>query len=181
MKNKKDIKWKYMKLNGELNRNYKVSNYGHVINTKTKVPLKQHNMCKKSSKNGTDYQSVYVKGVLSPVRVHRIVCETFHGTAPEGYTQVNHIDEHKNNNVPSNLEWSTPSLNQLAYCKNNKKLRFAENTIVKVKKLLNKGMTNDGVAQLIGMSDSNVSEIKLGYIHSHIKPFTTAQQELGIC
>lgn len=181
MKNKKDIKWKFLKLNGKLNRNYKVSNYGHIINAKTKVPLKQRDMQKKSGKNGSDYKSVSIPGVSSSVRVHRIVCETFHGPAGPGQTQVNHIDEHKDNNVPSNLEWVTPSQNIQAYYQNNERSYFSRNDIVRVKRLLNKGMTNDQVGQAVGMSNSNVSSIKLGYIHSRVKPFTRDQKELGNC
>lgn len=179
MKNKKDIKWKFMKLNGELNRNYKVSNYGHVINAKTKVPLKQHDMYKKSGKNGTDYKGVRIVGVTSNVRVHRIVCETFHGPSGPGQTQVNHIDEHKNNNTATNLQWATPSENLSAYYQNNEKSFFSRSDIVQVKRLLNKGLTNDRVGQEVGMSNSNVSAIKLGYIHSRVKPFTRDQKELG--
>jgi len=179
MKNKKDIKWKFMKLNGELYRNYKVSNYGHIINAKTKVPLKQTDLQKKSGKNGTDYQRVSIKGVSSNVRVHRVVCETFHGPAGRGQTQVNHIDEHKDNNAASNLQWVTPSENMRAYYQNNERSYFSPSVVGRVKRLLNKGWTNDKVAQSVGMSDSNVSAIKLGYIHRRVEPLTQDQRELG--
>ncbi len=179
MNNKKDIKWKFMKLNGKLNRNYKVSNYGHIINAKTKIPLKQNNMYKKSGKNGTDYKSVSIKKIGSKIRVHRIVCETFHGQPAPEQTQVNHIDEHKNNNASSNLQWVTPSENIKSYYKNNKRFYFSSDDITQVKRLLNKGMTNDKIGQVIGMSDSNISSIKLGYIHASVKPLTRDQQELG--
>ena len=36
---------------------------------------------------------------------HRLVCEAFHGPAPEGKPFVDHIDRCKTNNTPSNLRW----------------------------------------------------------------------------
>lgn len=48
----------------------------------------------KESKNGRFHQ----------VSVHRIVAEAFIPN-PNGYSEVNHIDENKQNNSLSNLEW----------------------------------------------------------------------------
>lgn len=36
---------------------------------------------------------------------HRLICEAFHGPAPEGKPYVDHIDRCKTNNTPSNLRW----------------------------------------------------------------------------
>jgi len=181
MTKKINVKWKFMKLNGVLDRSYKVSDRGDIIHSSTKEPLKQYDMGKKCKKNGTDYKSVHLKGHYSPTRVHRIVCETFHGTSRSDRIFVDHIDEHKNNNKASNLKWVTASENCQAYYKNNPSVRHSQTTIAKVKKLLNKGWTNDRIAQKVGMSDSNVSQIKLGNIHAQVKPYTTVQIELGNC
>jgi hypothetical protein len=45
-------------------------------------------------------------------RVHRLVCEAFSGVSPCGKEQVNHIDEDKKNNSPSNLHWCDAYENQ---------------------------------------------------------------------
>lgn len=37
--------------------------------------------------------------------VHRLICEAFHGPAPEGKPFVDHIDRCKTNNTPGNLRW----------------------------------------------------------------------------
>ena len=37
--------------------------------------------------------------------VHRLICEAYHGPAPEGKPFVDHIDRCKTNNTPSNLRW----------------------------------------------------------------------------
>jgi len=136
-------------------------------------------MRKKSKTNGSDYQAVSIPGFKSHLRVHRIVCETFHGAAPAGKELVNHKDEFKSNNKASNLQWVTPSQNVKKYYENNPRVRHSVATISKVKKLLNRGLTNDAVAQRVGMGDSNVSIIKLGYIHASVKPYTADQIELG--
>ena len=39
--------------------------------------------------------------------VHRLVCEAFHGPAPEGKTQVSHWDGDKENNRAENLRWAS--------------------------------------------------------------------------
>lgn len=54
-------------------------------------------------------------------KVHRMVCEAFHGQAPEG-TICMHIDEDSRNNKPENLTWATQKENLncpgfIAYCK----------------------------------------------------------------
>jgi len=179
MTKKTNIKWKFMKLNGVLNRAYKVSNMGSVVLAKTMIPLKQYDMFKKSSINGTDYKSVRIAGYSSPVRVHRIVCETFYGKAPAGKTQVNHKNSRKNCNIASNLQWVTPSENALHFYKNNPTIKHSITVISNVKTLTNRGWSNDRIAQKVKMSDSNVSLIKLGYIHTDVKPYTADQIELG--
>lgn len=175
MTKKKDIKWKYMKLDGVLNRNYKVSDQGDIVVAATMKPLPQNDMGKKCAKNGTDYKSVSIAGRKSGVRVHRIVCETFRGAPKGDRTQVGHLDERKDNNALSNLKWFSPLERVRAYFTNNTRPRYTTAVIVRTKKMINKGLSNDAIAQKLGMSDSNVSAIKLGRIHSEVQPYTTNQ------
>jgi len=175
MTKKKDIKWKYMKLDGALNRNYKVSDQGDIVASTTMKPLTQSDMGKKCAKNGTDYKSVSIVGRKNGVRVHRIVCETFRGAPKGDRTQVGHLDEHKDNNALSNLKWISPTERSRAYFANNTLPRYTTAVVVRTKKMINKGLTNDKIAQKTGMSDSNVSAIKLGIIHSEVKPYTSNQ------
>lgn len=179
MTKKSNIKWKFMKLNGKLNRAYKVSNQGDVVHAKTMEPLKQNELDKKCPRNGSDYMGVHIKGIKSAVRVHRIVCETFHGPSKNGKVLVDHRDEYKDNNAACNLSWVTPAENSKRYFERNGAVRHSHATIVRTKKLLNKGLTNDAVAQKVKMSDSNVSLIKLGRIHRDVKPYTAVQRKLG--
>lgn len=55
-------------------------------------------------------------------KVHRIVCEAFHGYAPYPCAVVMHVDEDYNNNRPDNLQWGTQKENLnapkfLAHCR----------------------------------------------------------------
>jgi hypothetical protein len=43
------------------------------------------------------------------VRVHCIVCETFHGPRPSPQHQAHHLDENQRNNRADNLQWLTPA------------------------------------------------------------------------
>jgi hypothetical protein len=54
--------------------------------------------------------------------IHRLVCEAFHGPAPEGKPYALHRDEDGANNRPENLYWGTQKENLnapgfLAYCR----------------------------------------------------------------
>jgi hypothetical protein len=56
------------------------------------------------------------------MKVHRLVCEAFHGPAPFDRAVVIHIDENALNNRPENLRWGTQKENLnmpgfIAYCK----------------------------------------------------------------
>lgn len=55
-------------------------------------------------------------------KVARLVCEAFHGPAPEGKNVCMHVDENARNNVPTNLRWGTQKENLncpgfLEYCR----------------------------------------------------------------
>lgn len=45
-------------------------------------------------------------------KVHRLVCEAFHGLAPFKGAIVLHLDEDPSNNRPENLRWGTRKENQ---------------------------------------------------------------------
>jgi len=167
---KKTITWKFMKLDGIINRAYKVSSEGTIVHARTMEPLKSHSMQKRSPTNGTDYQAVYIKGYGTSIRAHRIVCETYNGPAPLDRELVDHIDERKNNNHPQNLRWVSCSENMQSFADRNIRKQYSPTKISMVKKLINNGWTNDRIAQKVGMSDSNVSSIKRGRIWKHIEP-----------
>lgn len=44
-------------------------------------------------------------------KIARLVCEAFHGAAPEGKPVCMHLDENSRNNRPENLRWGTQKEN----------------------------------------------------------------------
>ena len=84
--------------------NYSVSTYGRVRNDKLNIIMK--------TKSHFNYEIVRLisNGERKPVRVHRLVAQTFLPN-PDNLPQVNHIDEDKTNNHVENLEWCTSKQN----------------------------------------------------------------------
>lgn len=64
------------------------------------------------TRNGYCYAHLAKNGKVKAHRVHRLVAEHFI-EKKEGANQVNHKDGDKTNNTYSNLEWVTPSENQI--------------------------------------------------------------------
>jgi hypothetical protein len=70
------------------------------------------------------YRGTYYKGIGN-VKIHRAVCEAFHGPAPFPKAVVIHINEDAYDNRPSNLKWGTQKENLngakfLEYCRARK-------------------------------------------------------------
>ena len=104
------------------------------------------------------------------VKVHRLVCEAFHGSAPSDKPHVNHINGVKDDNRPSNLEWMSQSGNnnhatyQLRSKRGDRKYEFSA-----IFELIDQGLTHRQVAQELGMkSHSCVSHAvkmrRTGYV-----------------
>lgn len=60
------------------------------------------------------------------MKIHRLVCEAFHGVPPFPKAVVIHLDEDATNNKPENLRWGTQKENLnmpgfIAYCKTRTK------------------------------------------------------------
>jgi len=56
------------------------------------------------------YRGVWVRK-YGNIKVHRAVCEAFHGPSPFDGAVVIHLDEDALNNRPSNLKWGTQKEN----------------------------------------------------------------------
>lgn len=74
-----------------------------------------------SKKASHKYRSVYNRR-LGNLKIHRLVCEAFHGPPPFDGAVVLHLDENGLNNKPENLKWGTQKENLNApgfieYCK----------------------------------------------------------------
>ncbi len=68
--------------------------------------------CIKRAKAGAihSYYGVWHQ-TFGNIKVHRAVCEAFHGPAPSPNSVVLHLDENALNNRPENLRWGTQKEN----------------------------------------------------------------------
>ena len=95
------------------NGKYEASNYGRIRNAKNLKVLKVQD-------NIHGYYNLVLHVIPTiplNARVHRLVAEAFLGECPEGYV-VNHKDGNKHNNNIENLEYVTPSENNLHALRN---------------------------------------------------------------
>lgn len=106
------------------------------------------------------------KGRRKPLKVHRLVAESFIPN-PENKSQVNHKDENKTNNCVDNLEWMTNEEN-VNYGTRNERAGKA------ISKALSKPVaqyTKDG--KLIKVwSSTNEAGRQLGFAHNSISLVT---------
>lgn len=147
---------------------YQISNYGDVkslnyLHTGNERILKPGN-------NGGGYLCVFLckNGKVKKFFVHRLVAETFLEN-PENFPQVNHIDENKQNNVVTNLEWCSSQYN-MTY--NNKHLRnakkiacYKDNKLVKIYDAI-VDVENDGFSHHQNVCSALKGRIKSAYGYS---------------
>jgi hypothetical protein len=93
---------------------YQVSNYGEVMRLRSydsRGHLRNSRIIRQT-KDADGYMVVglHKDGKEKKYLVHRLVALTFLNN-PYNYTEVNHIDEIKTNNIVSNLEWCSHKYN----------------------------------------------------------------------
>jgi len=91
---------------------------GNVRTYKTKWTLGCKRRSTKTARH--EYYGVFYRG--KNYKIHRLVCEAFHGSPPSDKPIVIHINENALDNRPSNLRWGTQKENLnmpgfIEYCK----------------------------------------------------------------
>ena len=90
-------------------KNYEISNHGRVRSLKFgKTKVLKPNLCS----NGYLQAQFSINGKNKKVLIHRLVAFAFiSNDNPIEKTEINHIDENKQNNMSNNLEWCTREYN----------------------------------------------------------------------
>ena len=92
---------------------YRISNEGNILSLLTDKVLSPYN------NKGYLMVRLYKNNKSSSLYVHRLVAQSFVAN-PNGYIEINHIDENKRNNHHSNLEWCSRVYNCNHGSRNNK-------------------------------------------------------------
>ena len=82
--------------------------HGGIREYRTKRIIGAITRSRKSAKHS--YRGAY-SSVFGNIKVHRVVCEAFHGPPPSSDSVVIHVDEDGLNNRPENLRWGTQKEN----------------------------------------------------------------------
>lgn len=78
---------------------------------RTYIPKPTYGNKTKASKKASHlYYGMYALH-FGNLKIHRLVCEAFHGEPPEGKSVVIHKDDNALNNKPENLKWGTQKEN----------------------------------------------------------------------
>ena len=145
---------------------YEISENGVIRNKKNKKEKSQY-----LGSTGYYMISVSYNNKSNPLRVHRLLAETFINN-PDSKPHVNHIDGNKTNNSLNNLEWCTHQENMkhafsTGLANNSKtnngmsKLNEFQSRVIK-RLLCNNYLSQYKIAEVFNVSRSCILKIKLG-------------------
>lgn len=109
------------------------------------------------------------------VRVHRAVCEAFHGPPPTDEHQASHRDDNHLNNHPDNLLWETPLENMRRRIENgiddcghrNSRAKLSEEQITQLREILRiRALTDEQVGEMFGVSRLFITKVNNGHRYS---------------
>lgn len=110
-----------------------------------------------------------VGGKETKVYIHRIICETFHGSQKK-HQEARHLDGKRINNYPSNLCWGTSFDNAadmlahgtVAKGEGHGMSKLSEEKVKHVKKRISQGHSLTQIAKDNNVDPSTISNIKTG-------------------
>lgn len=142
---------------------YYISNLGRIKDTKCKIRATYF--------NNKDYEcaSLRYKNKTYHPLVHRLVAKYFIHN-PNNFTQVNHIDCNKCNNIVTNLEWVNQRKNydhgmaHFLYSKNESHFyaKLKNRDVEMLNKLLRLGFTRATVSKIFNINPSSIEAIEKG-------------------
>lgn len=147
---------------------YQVSNLGRVYSTF------RGGRVLKEGQNPSGYKHVGLRrnGDVKYMDVHRLVALAFLNNKDLSvYSEVNHKDGDKGNNVVNNLEWATPEQNRshakenglYLYGEKNPRSKIASVDVQKIKELYSSGeYTQKVLGVMFNCCQAHISDIVLG-------------------
>jgi hypothetical protein len=162
---------------------YEVSDQGRVRSLERfymrrgyKVRVRERILRHGVNPSGYYHVALHQKGHQKSYLIHRLVFVAFCGPIPDGY-EINHKDGEKSNNSPYNLEVVTRSENERhAYralgvqaARGEQRSNLTEQQAAMIKHLaMNGAMTQRRIGKMFGVSQTCVSDIKLGRRWKHL-------------
>ena len=123
---------------------YQVSNLGRVKRIKNKIHIL------KTIDDGKGYKKARLckNGILKSYRIHRLVAEAFIPN-PFNYSEVNHKDFNRSNNLINNLEWCNKEYNMKHSVKanrfHNKPVICENNNLITIFNSINEASFKTGI------------------------------------
>lgn len=144
---------------------YEVSTFGNVRRIRTQYVMTP-------SLNGRGYFIVHLRAGIENkdgkwCRIHKLVAETFLGTAPGPEYECDHRDRNRQNNYYKNLRWAT-HLENMANCRKRHKQVFMDRPAIvlldkNTNELIREFKHLEEVVQELGVSPAGVRDNIHGY------------------
>jgi len=151
------MRWKQFE-----NTSYEISDRGDVYSS-----LSDRILLTNDDGNGYQKVTLWVKGVQTSEKVHRLVAKCFIEN-PDNFLTVNHIDCNKQNNCYSNLEWLS-HVDNMKHAWGNGLMKSGsdcyiakldEAGVLKIKHMFILGMSNSEIANLTTVTRGTISKIR---------------------
>lgn len=160
------MKWKKVK-----GWTYVVSDTGLVKNTKTRR-IRGHSYI---TSDGYKAITLLDMGERKAFRVHRLVCEAFHGAPPSNKHQAAHNNGNRVDNRARNLRWATTKENGMdtrshgsQRGRRNGNNKLSEDDVLRIRFLCDQNIKQSIIAKCFGIKQGHVSSIKRRILWKHL-------------
>lgn len=152
---------------------YEVSDHGHVRRCR---PDRLGRMSGKLlatplNDKGYPHLNLHVGGRQYLRRVHRLVCEAFHGPRPSLSHEVRHLNGDRTDNRASNLTWGTSTENKLDTARHGRAHRRHVAPVLQpehVREIRSSPAPRKELARRFGVSPATITLVRNGQRHAGV-------------